>query len=116
MQTVVTRRALTGDRQHAADWHSAEQRRDGLALVQIEGRYRSARRCIDPPSLDMSVVEGATSYVVVVAPAGSPEVAWHVRSDEPAIDLSPLWHQLPYGPLRLTPRACDAAGQVIAIW
>jgi hypothetical protein len=83
--------------------------------MAFAGRFRSARRAIDPPRMDLSPVNGAARYDIVVSPLAQPDLVVATASDTPAVDLGPVWETLPYGLLQLTGRAFDAGGAAVGV-
>jgi hypothetical protein len=79
------------------------------------GRYRSARRAIDPPRIELSPVAAASRYEIAISPLTRPDLVLAAGSDIPAVDLAPVWDELPQGILELTGRAFDASGAVIGV-
>jgi hypothetical protein len=79
------------------------------------GRFRSARRALDPPRIELSTVPGATTYDVVVSPLADPARIVRAISGEPAVDLAAVWADLPCGKLQLTGRGFGAAGDLLGV-
>lgn len=84
-------------------------------VVRREGRYRSARRCIDAPLIELSPVSGAVAYELLVRPLAGGDGGWRLRSTEPRADLEAIWTQAPLGMLQLQPLARDGEGRLIGV-
>jgi hypothetical protein len=98
-----------------ADWRDAPLGADALQRVNIAGRYQYARRFIDPPQLDLTLVEGAAQYELLVTPLDASSAISSLRAREPRIDLASAWSHLPLGRFQLVPRAWNDADRLIAI-
>jgi hypothetical protein len=99
----------------AADWREASSLAGSLRPIEVVGRYRFARRCIDPPGLDLNPVPDAVRYEILVSPVNDPEAIHQVTGDGPRVDLAPIWSPLPYGPLQLLPRARNGEGRLVGL-
>src|SRR6187455_2679596 len=63
--------------------------------MAFTGRYRSARRAIDPPRIELSPVAAASRYEIAISPLTRPDLVLAAGSDIPAVDLAPVWDELP---------------------
>ncbi|MGH2559474.1 MAG: hypothetical protein ACRDJH_10450 [Thermomicrobiales bacterium] len=86
------------------DWRAIPDRVDSLHPVTITGRYRHARRCIDPPALDLCPVPNAARYEVLVTSLDAPSAVHRLHVPEPRVDLAPVWARLPFGRLQIVAR------------
>ena len=98
-----------------ADWRQAPPDLEALAPMHIVGRYRHARRCIDPPCLDLTPVPAASDYEVLIAPMDGVWSVSRLRGSRPRIDLQPIWRELPLGPLQVTVRAWNSDGRLVGL-
>lgn len=115
MTTTVTQLTVEGSGISAADWRTAPRADTPLRQMEIEGRYRHARRCIDAPRLSLNLVDGATSYELLVAAENSPPTVWSARSTQPEIDLAAVWQRLPIGNVQFQPRAWDQESRLVGL-
>lgn len=115
MATSVTRLEAGDKRLAELDWRAVPQAGDRPQAIGVEGRYRYARRCIDPPCFDLTSLPRAVSYELLVAPLDAPQFVWSLRDARPRIDLSAAWHELPYGRLQILPRAWDSQECLIGL-
>lgn len=113
MTTSIRRVDLDEARPSLADWRLAPGADTPAQPMVIEGRYGSARRCIDAPCLDVTPVDGAEAYEILVAPSDAPRTVWSLRGPRPRIDLAAIWQDLPYGSLQVQPRAWDHQARLI---
>jgi hypothetical protein len=113
MATSATRLELEDVAPGATDWRAAPQGAERLPAVRIEGRYRFARRAIDPPQLDLTALPGAAGYELLLSPLDEPATIWSLRNTQPRIDLASVWQKLPYGPMQFLPRAWDDQGRLL---
>jgi hypothetical protein len=97
------------------DWREASSPSRSLRPIELVGRYRFARRCIDPPCVDLSPVPDAVRYEILVSPLNAPEEIHQAGSDGSRVDLAPIWSRLPCGPLQLLPRARDGEGRLVGL-
>ncbi len=86
-----------------------------LHPMTFVGRYRSSRRCIDPPRIELSEAPGAATYDIVVSPLDTPDLVVRAVSEEPVVDLASIWDDLPFGSLQTTGRAFDAHGVLTGV-
>lgn len=115
MTTTVTQLNLEGSDISLADWRTALRTATPLQEMDIEGRYRNARRYIDAPCVGLNLVDGAASYELLVAPVDSPRTVWSVRSEQPHIDLAAVWQKLPIGEVQLQPRSWDHEARLVGL-
>lgn len=115
MTTSATRLELDDALNPRADWRVAPQADTPLQEMEIEGRYRSARRCIDAPCLNLTPVDGAASYELLAAPVDSLRTVWSLRSAQPQIDLAAVWQQFPFGNVQFQPRAWDSESRLVGL-
>ncbi len=83
--------------------------------LSFAGRFRSARRAIDPPRIELSPVPDAISYDIVISPLAQPEMVVTARSTSPEVDLATVWSELPEGQLQLTGRAFGPLGEIAGV-
>jgi hypothetical protein len=95
------------------DWRAEPRGSVPPEPVELIGQYRSAVRCIDPPSFDLTPLDDAATYEILIAPRLEPETVWSLRAPEPRIDMAPVWSKLPFGDAQFQPRAWDGDGQLI---
>ena len=84
-----------------------------LAPMSFIGRFHSARRCIDPPRIELSAVDGATTYDIVVSPLTASDTVLRATSTIAEVDLAEAWPHLPIGMLQITGRAFDRDGRLL---
>lgn len=97
------------------DWASLTAPPNHLSPMAFTGRFHSARRCIDPPRIELTPVARATRYDMLVSPLAEPETILGVTSDGCGVDLASVWPHLPLGMLQLTGRAFDERGQLLGV-
>lgn len=97
------------------DWRVSGAPAGALTPMRIVGRFRKARRCIDPPRLELTQVSGAAEYEVVIISTVDPERRWAVRSAGPEVDLAALWAELPFAELQIAIRAWGADGGLVGV-
>ena len=93
---------LTGDISH-------------LTPITFVGRFRAARRAIDAPRVELSPVDNATTYDIVLSPITDPALVTTASSTRPIVDLSATWPRLPFGMMQMTGRAFGADGQLLGV-
>ncbi len=99
----------------APDWTFSGSIPASIQFMAFVGRYRSARRAIDSPRIELSPVAGATRYEIAISPLAQPGLVLAASSETPEVDLSPVWNELPHGILELTGRAFDASGTIAGV-
>ena len=109
---VVGAKAVGGE---GLDWRTAGAPAGAVAPMRIVGRFRKARRCIDPPRLELTRVSGAAEYEVVITTAADPERSWTVRSAGPEVGLAAIWAELPFEALQIAIRARGADGGLVGV-
>lgn len=98
-----------------ANWTTLTDDPTSVAFMSYVGPYRASRRCIDPPRIGLSPVEGATLYDIVVSPFSQPERIFRATSSEPDVDLASIWDDLPYDTLQISGRAFAADGRPLGV-
>jgi hypothetical protein len=98
-----------------SDWTTMSPEIDRLTPMAFTGRLHSARRCIDPPRIDLTPVAGAAGYQVLVSPLAEPETILEATSNDCRVDLASVWPGLPFGMLQLTGRAFDERGRLLGM-
>ncbi len=98
-----------------SNWTTMTTTVDRLAPMSFIGRFHSARRCIDPPRIELSAVDGATTYDIVVSPLTASDTVIRAFSANAEVELAEAWPHLPIGMLQITGRAFDRDGQLLGV-
>ncbi|MCD6030712.1 MAG: hypothetical protein K0S78_2886 [Thermomicrobiales bacterium] len=98
-----------------ANWTDLTDTPADIIPIAFTGRYRSARRCIDPPRFSLSGPDGAALWDIVATPLAAPETIQIATSTTPEVDLAPIWNALPLGSIQVTGRAFDASGALMGV-
>lgn len=74
-----------------------------------------SRKFIYAPAFDFPQIDGAATYRFTVEPLGAVQgtAALTFTETTPQAALSPVWNDVPIGPVRLTVEALDAGGEVL---
>lgn len=106
---------IPGTEEPKANWTALSDRGDHLVPMAFVGRFHSARRCIDPPRMELSAVDGAATYDIIVSPLTDPDIILRARATDPAVDMADVWPHVPLGMMQMTGRAFTSAGELMGV-